>query len=138
MPIRFFFEDLEYKVTQPLKTKRWLETVIEQHEKKLINLNFIFCSDQHLYNMNKFYLNHDTYTDIITFDNAEYEDEIEGDIFISVPRVEENATLFQKTFVNEMRRVLVHGVLHLLGQDDKTEELKKQMRIHEDEALLQF
>lgn len=138
MPIRFFCEDLDYKVIQPLKTKRWLEAIIEQHEKKVLNLNFIFCSDQHLYNMNKLYLNHDTYTDIITFDNAEYEDEIEGDIFISVPRVEENAALYKKTFENEMRRILIHGVLHLLGQDDKTEELKKQMRQKEDEALLMF
>lgn len=138
MPIRFFCEDIDYKVDQPSKTKRWIESIIQQNGKKLINLSYIFCSDHHLHNINKLYLNHDNYTDIITFDNAEYEDELEGDIFISVPRVEENASLFHTTFENEMRRVLVHGVLHLLGQDDKTEELKKQMRTKEDEALLQF
>ncbi|GAB2802356.1 rRNA maturation RNase YbeY [Rhabdobacter roseus] len=130
--ISFFAEEISFKVPHPIKTKRWLKSVIEQEEGQLNQLNYIFCSDEYLLVMNRQYLNHDYYTDIITFDTSEAEQEVEGDIFISVDRVQENATELGKTFEEELRRVLVHGLLHLMRYDDTTPKLKAEMRARED------
>ena len=100
------------------------------------DLNYIFCSDDYLLEINKQYLDHDYYTDIITFDNSEEEGKIEGDIYVSVDRVKENAIEFGANFETELRRVLIHGLLHLMNYTDTSEELKAQMRAKEDECLL--
>lgn len=130
--ISFFSEDIDFSLPKPRKTTAWLKEVISIEGGSLENLNFIFCSDSYLHSLNEQYLNHTTLTDIITFDNAETEGEIEGDIFISIDRVRENAEKFGVSFENELHRVLVHGVLHLLGYSDKTKAEKSVMRQKED------
>ena len=101
-------------------------------------MNYIFCSDDYLLEVNKQYLDHDYYTDIITFDNSEEKGKLEGDIFVSIERVKENAENLKLAFDVELRRVLVHGLLHLIGFSDSDQELKNQMRAKEDECLLLF
>ncbi len=105
---------------------------------ELESLNYIFCSDPYLHQINVQYLDHDTYTDIITFDNAEEENTIESDIFISIDRVKENAASFDAGFEQELRRVMAHGVLHLLGFGDKTETEKQIMREQEEKWVSEF
>jgi len=126
MSIQFFVED----VTLPRLLKRrignWIKKVIVDEGKKSGEISFIFCSDSYLLEVNKKYLNHDYFTDIITFDYVE-NNVINGDIFISVDRVRENAIEFKTTFANELNRILIHGVLHLLGYKDKTKKDKSIM-----------
>ena len=98
------------------------------------DINYIFCSDNYLHQINFQYLDHDTFTDIITFDQSD-KDQIEGDIFISIDRVHENANERNISFVNELHRVMIHGILHLLGYNDKTPKEKQLMREKEDECL---
>jgi probable rRNA maturation factor len=133
--INFFSEDLDFTVPQPRKTTSWIKAAIAKEKHKLVSLNYIFCTDQYLLSINKEYLNHKTLTDIITFDNSEGGGQIEGDIFISVERVKENARKFERPFVEELRRVMIHGVLHLLGYSDKTAAQKSRMRGKEDAYL---
>ena len=95
----------------------------------------MFCSDNYLLEINKQYLNHDTYTDIITFDYSTKKEPISGDIYIGIERVKENATTFSKSFENELHRVIIHGVLHLLGYKDKTKPAKQEMTKQEDICL---
>ncbi len=102
---------------------------------KLVCANFIFCNDPYLIEINKAYLSHDTFTDIITFDNSDSPDSIETDIFISIERVKENAAIQNTEFIKELYRVMIHGILHLLGYRDKTSEEKKIMREQENIAL---
>lgn len=138
MPILFFTEDVDFVFAKTQETSRWIEGAIADYQGKLAeeqDLNFIFCSDEHLHKINLEYLNHDTLTDIITFDQAEYEGEIAGDIFISVERVAENAAEFEVSFEQELHRVIIHGVLHLLGLGDKTPEQEKEMRKAENHYL---
>ncbi|WP_025765163.1 rRNA maturation RNase YbeY [Dyadobacter tibetensis] len=136
--IKFFQEDIEFDLSKPVKTKKWLITICKSNGYEKITVNYIFCSDEYLLEINKEYLNHDYYTDIITFDNSEEEGVLESDIFISIERVRENAQSFGADFDTELRRVLVHGLLHLMGHDDRTPELKQAMREQEDECLLLF
>lgn len=133
--IRFFNQEIEFKLSKPLKTRNWLKAVIEKENHKLGNLNYIFCSDSYLLTINQQYLNHKTLTDIITFDHREKEDDIEGDIFISVDRVEENAAKLMTDSDEELHRVIVHGVLHLCGYGDKSSAQKSVMRKKEDAYL---
>lgn len=133
--INFFEEDISFKLKDKAKVKEWIKTTVETEGYKLKELNYIFCSDKYLLQINQQYLNHDTYTDIITFDNSEKEGIIEGDIFISVDRIRENATKFATSETNELHRVIVHGALHLLGYQDKMAESKKLMTSKEDEYL---
>lgn len=130
--ISFFNEDVDFKVPHPRKTKSWLKGIIEAEGYKLNQLNYIFCSDEYLLNVNRQYLGHDFYTDIITFDNSEVEDKIEGDIFVSIERVQENAQELSKSFEEELRRVLAHGILHLVGYDDIEDDQELEMRTKED------
>ena len=116
--LKFFSEEIDFKLTLPQKTSKWIKTISESEGYDLISLNYIFCSDEYLLEINKQYLDHDYYTDIITFDNSEDEGKIEGDIYISVDRVKENADTFGTDFETEMRRVLIHGLLHLMGYTD--------------------
>jgi rRNA maturation RNase YbeY len=106
-----------------------------QHGFELENLTYIFCSDEYLHQINLDYLDHDTYTDIITFNNADEAGIIESDIFISIDRVKENAEALNIPFTDELHRVMVHGVLHLIGFDDKTDDLKQKMQQEEDRSL---
>lgn len=133
--IRFFNEDVPYKLPQKQATRQWLKQQAEHEGYAVGDLNYIFCSDEHVLQVNRDYLQHDYYTDIITFDQSEEEGKLEGDIFISVERVADNATQLGVTAEQEMRRVLAHGLLHLCGYGDKTDEEAAQMRLKEDEWL---
>jgi rRNA maturation RNase YbeY len=133
--IQFFNEEVSFRLQGSRNTGKWIAAVIKKEGHKLRHLNFIFCSDEHLYSINQTYLNHNTFTDIITFDNSEMDGSLEGDIFISIDRVRANAAEFQKPFKEELHRVLIHGVLHLLGYSDKTSRQKSTMRKKEDAYL---
>jgi len=133
--ISFFTESVSYNLPQKLKLKKWIKATIEKEGYKLSELNFIFCSDDYLLEINQQYLNHDTYTDIITFDNAEVNKQIVGDIFISIDRVKENAQTFKTTEFDEVCRIMIHGTLHLLGYKDKGKVAKALMTQKEDEYL---
>ena len=136
--IVFHTEEVEFKVKQPLKIKRWLKNTIIAEGFTLSEINYIFSSDEYLHKINLQYLDHDTFTDIITFDNSEEENIIEGDIFVSIDRVKENAKDFNSPYEQELRRVLVHGVLHLCGYFDKSVEDQKLMRMKEEFYLNTF
>ncbi|WP_339813573.1 rRNA maturation RNase YbeY [uncultured Imperialibacter sp.] len=135
MKITFFSEDVSFKLSSPNKIRRWIKEVIHLEKQTLSEISYIFCSDDYLHNMNVQYLNHDTLTDIITFDNSEQEELIEGDIFISVDRVKENATQLNLPFDTELHRVMIHGILHLCGYKDKTSADNELMRKKEDACL---
>ena len=127
--IHFFTEDLAFQLAQPHVTLDWVSAILSDHHQEIESLNFIFCSDDYLLEVNRSYLQHDYYTDIITFDNREYEDDpLESDIFISIDRVTENANDHEVAFLRELHRVIIHGVLHLIGWNDKTDEEKQKMR----------
>jgi probable rRNA maturation factor len=132
--IRFFSEDIPFKMKQQRAVASWIKQVAHQEGRETGDLNFIFCSDNYLLNINTTYLQHDTYTDIITFDYSEGET-IEGDIYISIDRIKENAQSLEVAFEKELHRVIIHGVLHLLGYQDKSEEQKQIMRETEDACL---
>ena len=135
MAIHFFTEDISFALDEEDKTEAWINQVLQKEGYKAESINYIFCSDNHLLAMNKQYLNHDTLTDIITFDHSEQTKNIEADIFISIDRVKENARLLKKDFTNELHRVIIHGLLHLFGLNDKTEVEKQEMREKEDACL---
>lgn len=136
--LNFFTENVDFDLLRPLKTKKWIKNTSISEGYEIADLNYIFCDDDYLLEINKQYLDHDYFTDIITFDNSEEDNVIEGDIYISVDRVRENAATFQADFETEMRRVLIHGLLHLMGYDDTDEKLKSAMRAKEDQYLLLF
>lgn len=133
MSINLFNEDIENPEINAESINKWIVSVVNSYDKVLGDLNFIFCSDKYLLKINKEYLQHDFYTDIITFDYCDKEI-IAGDIFISLERVSENAEKFN-TQDTELYRVIIHGVLHLLGFDDHSDEEKVIMRQKEDVAL---
>ena len=130
--INFFNEESTYQLKQKRVLKEWIRLVITSEEYELSELNFILCSDDYLLRMNQEYLDHDTYTDVITFDNSEGLKSITGDIFISVDRVAENAAGLGATTASELHRVMVHGTLHLLGYKDKSKADKSLMTQKED------
>ncbi len=132
--IEFSSEEIDFELKDEQAATIWLQKIIERTGCVLRSLNFIFCSDEYLHRLNVEYLNHDTLTDIITFPYADPPN-IEGDIFISIDRVKDNAQDFKVTFEQELNRVMSHGVLHLCGFGDKTPEEQKVMRQKEDEAL---
>ncbi|MCX2472920.1 rRNA maturation RNase YbeY [Pedobacter sp. MC2016-05] len=133
--ISFFTESVTYNLPQKLKVKKWIKATIEKEGFRLQELNFIFCSDEYLLGINQQYLNHDTYTDIITFDNSDEEKLIVSDIFISIERVKENAKTFKITEFDEVCRIMIHGTLHLLGYKDKGKAAKTLMTQKENEYL---
>lgn len=121
-----------------IELKKFKETVLDitkEHGKSFIGLNYVFLSDDELLKINQDYLSHDYYTDIITFDLSEEENEIEGEIYISIDRVKENAIAMNTSFENELLRVMYHGLLHLMGYLDKSTSEEKIMRAKEDECL---
>ncbi len=138
--ISFHSQDIKFVLKNKTKTKQWITQTIAQKKRKAGDINFIFCSDEYLLKLNKEYLNHNTYTDIITFDYSKGDNDkaISGDVFISIDRVEENAKKFSKTKENELNRVIIHGTLHLLGYKDKTKKAKEEMTKQEDACLKVF
>jgi len=134
--INFIVEDVDIRFFKNKgKVKIWIKEVLASHKAKPIEINYIFCSDEYLLKVNKEYLDHDYYTDIITFDNSEKEGEIESDIFVSVDRIKDNAITHNETFDREFHRVLIHGILHLVGYKDKTDDDDAKMREKENECL---
>ena len=136
--INFFTEDITFTLKQKTKIKAWIVATIDEEAYALQELNLIFCSDAYLLRINQDYLQHNDYTDVITFDNAEELKTIVGDIFISIDRIKENAKQFQSSAETELCRVMIHGTLHLLGYKDKTKAAKTQMTAKEDYYLLKY
>ena len=134
-PIYFFSEEITYTVKNKIQIRNWISDTIIAEGYQLEELNFILCSDEYLLAMNQQYLKHDTYTDVITFDNSEGLKTILGDIFISIERVQENARQFKTSTQKELCRVMIHGTLHLLGYPDKGKAAKTVMTQKEDQYL---
>ncbi len=143
--INFQTEGIKLKLKNKTLLKQWIKSTVAKKKRKTGEITFIFCSDEYLININKQYLNHDTFTDIITFDYSKEDLKqnslskgdrgISGDIFISIDRVKENAMKYSKSFENELQRVIIHGVLHLLGYTDKSKSSKEEMTKQEDSCL---
>ena len=137
MAVSFSNDSISFNLKQKTKLKSWIKSVIEKEKHILGNLNYTFTSDEALLKINVEYLNHNTYTDIITFDYCEGKT-VNGDIFISVDRVEENAKKFESPFEEELHRVMIHGVLHLCGYKDKSKADSVMMRKKENASLKAF
>lgn len=135
MAVHFFAEEIKFNLPDKLKRKNWLKKIALAENFKIGELNYIFCSDEYLYQINVEYLEHQTYTDIITFDNSEEEGILEGDIYISIDRVRENAKKHGENEENEFSRVLSHGIFHLMGYKDKSKEESELMRSKENYAI---
>ncbi len=133
--IQFFYENLEESVNTDYQ--KWLEDIILSEGKKTGEINYIFCDDEYLLKINQDYLQHDYYTDIITFDYVKGKT-ISGEIFVSLQRISDNASTLSRDYEEELKRVLAHGILHLAGYKDKTEEEEKEMRRMEDLYLTKF
>lgn len=134
--ISFFYEDTDFKIKDKQKLRQWVAAVTAAEGfDRIGELNFIFCSDAYLLGINKKYLQHDTYTDIVTFDSSEQDGVIAGDVFISVERTRENAVEFGVSQRDELHRVIIHGVLHLCGYNDEKKEDKQEMTTKENEYL---
>ena len=127
--IHFFYENTSEIIEE--KIKPWIEKIIITEEKRLGEINYIFCDDEYLLKINQNFLDHDYYTDIITFDQVRGKT-ISGEIFVSLQRIKDNASLISKNYEEEKKRVIAHGILHLCGYKDKTEEQQKTMRAKED------
>ncbi|MCA6078517.1 rRNA maturation RNase YbeY [Fulvivirga sedimenti] len=134
--ISYFSEDIEFELNNPVKHSEWIMRIAESEGNSIEDLNYIFCSDSFLHSLNLEYLNHDTLTDIITFDLRDTNtDPVTADIFISIDRVHENAIDQGLEFTDELDRVMIHGLLHLCGYSDKLETDKLNMRKKEDACL---
>ena len=129
--IDFNFEDVSFNLPDKDALVSWIKSAIENEQKELGNITYIFCSDEYLWNMNKQFLNHDYYTDIITFDYVK-DNVISGDLFISYDRIKDNAEKFNVLRETELLRVMIHGVLHLVGYDDLTDEDEIEIHKRED------
>lgn len=137
MAINFFSEKIAFKPKQSLKLKAWIKSVASEEGYQVGTLNYVFCDDDYIIETNRQYLQHDYYTDIITFDYTE-KNEISGDLVVSLDTVRSNAEKLGVDFNGELCRVIIHGILHLCGYKDKTDEEEKQMRALEDHHLLKF
>ena len=137
MPVFFHFTDAHFNLKEKNSFKKWINSEILRNPYKTGRINIIFCSDDYLLEINRKHLDHDYYTDIITF-NFNDGKIISGDLFISVDRIKENSLVFKSDFKDELKRVIIHGVLHLLGNDDHTTDLKRKIHVLEDEALSRF
>lgn len=132
--VSYFFEETDFKFKNRRLNNAWLKTVAGSEVKKLGDINIIFCSDNYILDVNQRYLQHDYFTDIITFDYCEG-DVLSGDLFISVDSVRENSVFYGTDFENELNRVIVHGLLHLIGYDDHSDEDIRTMREKENYYL---
>ena len=133
--IDFFKEDVTFRILHSDELKRWILKAFRDNKKKVQHISYIFCSDKYLLLMNKKFLHHNYFTDIITFDNSTEPGKIEADIFISIDSVKANAKNFNTLFKDELHRVVIHGALHLIGYDDKNDANRKKMRQAEDSWL---
>ncbi len=132
--VSYFVQDTDFKFVKRRLNNAWLKLVAESEVRKLGNINIIFCSDNYILDVNMKYLQHDYFTDIITFDYCEG-NVLSGDLFISVDSVRENSVFFKTEFADELNRVIVHGILHLIGYDDHTPDEQKTMREKENYYL---
>jgi rRNA maturation RNase YbeY len=135
--IHFHSEQLSFSLRAKTKIRAWIEHTIQQEKRTTGAITIVFCNDHYLHQINLDYLGHDTLTDIITFDYSSQE-LISGDLFISYERVKQNAVTYKQTAEKELRRVMIHGILHLCGYHDKTQDQKKAMRQKEDECLFEY
>ena len=126
-----FHSEIKFVLKNQREIEKWIEDVIISENKELGDINYVFCSDEYLLEKNIEYLNHDNLTDIISFNYCEG-DIISSDIMISIDRIKENSIIFENSFSNELHRVMIHGVLHLIGYNDKTKKEKQKMRERED------
>jgi probable rRNA maturation factor len=133
--IRFFTENIRYTLRDKTLLRKWICMTALAQNKEAGAVNFIFCDDEFLLDINVKYLKHNTLTDIITFPDNEDTGILSGEIYISIPRVRENASIFGVDFDNELHRVMIHGILHLAGHSDSTKREKQEMRNLEDKAL---
>ena len=134
MEITFQSEGVDHPQIDEKKLSQWIESVAKKHNKKIGEISYLFCDDEKMLEVNQQYLNHDFYTDIITFDYSEG-NRISGDVIISLQTVESNSQMYNTSFLEELHRVIIHGILHLSGLNDSTEEEEKVMRDAENSAL---
>lgn len=133
--INFFSEEISYNLPNKRKIKAWIKDTVLAEGFELDEMNFIFGNDAYLLDINKKYLDHDTFTDIITFDNSEVEKHVTSDVFISIERVKENSKTYNTAIYDEVCRIIIHGTLHLLGYGDKSLSEKEKMTMKEDYYL---
>lgn len=138
MQVQFFFLTNNVNLRNRTRLKRYVASVFQKHKLKLGSLNYIFCSDDYLLQMNRSHLKHDYYTDIITFDLSVSRGTIEGEVYISTDRVRDNATTLKNSITDELHRVIFHGALHLCGYKDKRPQDIKRMRKAEDDCLHEY
>ena len=129
-----FYSETDFKIEDTKALSHWISEIILHENHELGDLTYVFCNDDHLHKLNLQFLNHDTLTDIISFDNS-LGKQIHGEIYISVERVKENARTYQVAFLEELHRVIIHGVLHFCGYKDKTKKQQETMSCKENEAL---
>ena len=137
MDITFQSEGVEHPQIDEDRIANWIESIAKQYNKEVGEIAYLFCDDEKIVEVNQEYLNHDFYTDIITFDYSE-ETTISGDVIISLQTVESNSQMYKTDYTEELHRVIIHGILHLCGQDDCTEEEENAMRNAENNALKIF
>ena len=138
LPIHFHFADISFSFPQRTRSKEMIQDLIQQEGKSIEEINYIFCTDAYLLELNQGYLQHDTLTDIITFHYHQKDLPVHSDIYISIERVRENAKTFGVSFRHELHRVLFHGALHLCGYKDKNKKEEQKMREMEEQYLQQF
>ena len=140
MAVRFYEQQVVSKLGNKRKLSAFLQSLVRRHspEVRSVDLTYIFCSDGYLLEINREFLGHDTFTDIITFDMSESPERLQGEIYISVDRIRENAEKFDASYEQELHRVIFHGALHLCGFKDKKTADKKNMRLQEDLCLAQY
>lgn len=129
--------EADFKLEDQKKYTDWIKRIIDSENGHLRDVSYVYCTDEYLFKLNEKFLGHKTYTDIITFDYSE-ENNLSGEIYISTERVKENAQRYNVEFERELQRVMAHGLLHLLGYKDKSDEEKKVMRAKEDEKIKMF
>lgn len=140
MPARFHDQEVRSKLSARRKLSAFLDQLVFRHrpEVRKVSLTYIFCTDEALLSINQQFLDHDTFTDIVTFDLSEKENELTGELYISVERIAENAHKFKTTYDQELHRVIFHGALHLCGFKDKTKKDQEVMRSQEEQCLQEW
>ncbi len=133
--IQFFFEEVDFRLTAEKTVHDWILVVIRKEGLDAGVINIIFCNDDYLLDLNQRFLERDTLTDVIAFDYGEDSKEVSGDVFISIERINDNAASLEQTLDHEVKRVIIHGVLHLCGYADKTPDEKASMTLNEDKYL---
>jgi len=134
-PVNYFVYDIDFTLPHSSHNTDWIAYVVEQNHREISAINYIFCSDDYLLQLNQRYLSHHYLTDILTFPYEDEENKLLADIYISIDRVKENAAIYEVDWLEELHRVMIHGVLHLLGYEDHTASEQQQMRFLEEQAL---